>query len=156
MRGHRCRSRRQMTNIPVARVVRGNVDNPSGGEEVKPSGRVLQVARRELPRGLVCRVLFGGQLTAFSWMFAAFGMLSVLVFLPDLDLSISTYDKEGTATVTRVETTSSSESDRPIYRVHYTFLDEAGAEHRGASYTTSPPADAGSWRVDYRGDEPSE
>ena len=62
-RGHRCRSRGQMSNIPVARVVRGNVDPPSGGEGVKPSGRVLQLARRELPRGLMCRVLLEGR----SW-----------------------------------------------------------------------------------------
>lgn len=144
-----------MSNIPVARVVRGNVETPSGGEGVKPGGRVLQLARRELPRGLMCRVLFGGHIVAFGWLFAAAGMMFVLIFLPMLDLSIASYDQEGTATITRIERTNSSENDRPIYRVHYTFLDGAGAERKGASYTVSPPADAASWRVDYRGDEPS-
>ena len=145
-----------MSNIPVARVVRGNTDHRSGGEEVKPSGRVLQLGRRKLPRGLVCRVLFGGPVVAYSWIFAALGMILVMHLLPTIDLRITTYDQEGTATVTRIENTGSPDGGQPTYLVHYTFLDGAGAEHRGASYTTMPPADASRWRVDYRGDEPSE
>jgi hypothetical protein len=145
-----------MSKISSASVVHGSVETPNGTSEVQPSRHALLPGRRELPRGLVCRVLFGGPLVAFSWFFAAFGMMFVLIFLPTLDLGISTYDQQTTATVTHIERTDSSENDRPIYRVQYTFLDAAGAEHRGESYSTSPPSYVDSWRVDYRGGDPSE
>lgn len=136
-------------------MVRGSVAT-GGGEEVEPQGRVLRLARRDLPRALVWGLIFGGPIVAFSWVLAAFGMVFVLVFLPMLDLGISTHDLQAMATVTHIEETSSTENERPIYRVRYTFLDAAGAEHRGESYSKSPPAELGSWRVDYRGGDPSE
>lgn len=124
--------------------------------EIRPSGNALQPAPREVPRALVRRLVFGGHITAFGWAFAALGMALVLVFVPAVDMGAPTYDRRATATLTRVEETNSSENDRPIYRVHYTFLDTAGIGHRGESYTMSPPSDAGTWIVDYRADAPSE
>src|SRR5688572_29983634 len=125
--------RRKMSNDPAARLVDSNVETPSGSDEVQPSARTLLPGRRELSPGLVCRVLFGGSIVTFSWVFTAFGMVFVLVFLPTLDLGISSYDQQTTATLTRIEKTNSSENNQPIYRVHYTFRDAAGTEHGGAS-----------------------
>ena len=143
-----------MRNDPGARVARDGVG--TGGEEVQPRGRVLRVARRALPRALVWRLHFGEPIIVFGWVFAAFGMVFVLAFLPALDLGLATYDRQATATVTEIEKTNSEENEQPIYRVHYAFLDAAGGEHRGASYSKSPPAAPTSWRVDYRGDDPSQ
>jgi hypothetical protein len=144
-----------MSNNPGAPLVDGS-ESPNGSDDVPPSARTLLPGRRELSRGLVCRLLFGGPIVTFSWVFATIGMVVVLAFLPTLDLSVSNYDRQTTAKVTRIEKTDSSENDRPIYRVHYTFLDAAGTEHRGESYSTSPPSYVDTWRVDYRGDAPSE
>jgi hypothetical protein len=116
---------------------------------------VLRLARRKLPRALVWRLIFGGTITSFGWMFAALGMVFVLAFFPMLDLGLTTHDRYAVAHVTDIEETRSTQNEEKIYRVHYTFVDAAGAEHRGASYSTSPPSKPGTWRVDYRGDDPS-
>jgi hypothetical protein len=134
-----------MSEIPGARVVRG----VSGGErragaEAAPEGTVLGLAPRALPRGLFWRLIFG-QAAVFGWLFASFGMLAVLVFLPSADLSFATYDRQASATTTGIEETGSKELKRKIYGVSYTFRDEAGIEHRGESYTTDPPASPGTW-----------
>jgi hypothetical protein len=117
---------------------------------------VLRLAPRALPRALVWRVIFGNPFVMFGWAFAALGMVFVLFFLPEAELPFAGYDRQAGATTTSIEATSSSENDRAIYRVRYTFLDEAGVERRGESFTTDPPAELGAWQVDYRSGEPSE
>src|SRR6185436_12798092 len=117
-----------MSEFPGARVVRGGEGgregrSGSGGEAAPQQGRVLRLAPRALPRSLVWRLLFGG-IAGFGWLFAAFGMVFVLGFLPSLDLRSPSYDRQTHATITGIEETGSSENERPIYRVSYTFVDE--------------------------------
>jgi hypothetical protein len=126
------------------------------GAKVAPEGSVLRLAPRALPRALIWRLIFGGPLVVFGWLFAAIGMVAALVFLPMLDLSFGDHDRQASATLTSVEETSSTENEHRIYRVRYTFLDEAGLVRHGESYTTDPPSVSGSWRVDYRSGDPSE
>jgi hypothetical protein len=145
-----------MHEIPGARVIRGGAgDGRAPAAEVAPVGPVLRLAPRALPRGLVWRLIFS-RAAIFGWLFASFSMLFAMVFLPSADLSFATYDRQASATTTSIEATSSEELGSEVYRVSYTFLDEAGVERRGESYTTDPPAALGSWRVDYRSDDPSE
>jgi hypothetical protein len=62
----------------------------SGGPaRTAPEGPVLRLAPRALPRGLFWRLIFG-RVAVFGWLFASFGMLAVLVFLPSADLSFAT------------------------------------------------------------------
>jgi hypothetical protein len=122
---------------------------------VEPQGQVLQLAPRHVPRPLIVRLLFGGIIAVFGWLFAAFGMVFVFFFVPAMELGSGGYDERTTATVTRIEPTNMSENERVIYRVHYTFRDEAGALRQGASYTKDPPDKPGEWDVTYESDDPS-
>lgn len=146
-----------MSNIPGARVVRGGAEDGerAAAEGARPIGPVLRLAPRALPRSLVVRILLGNPFTMFGLVFAAFGMAFVLAFLPLIDLSFAkSYDRQASATITNVEDTHSSENKRSIYRVRYTFRDDAGAERRGESYTTDQPS-SGPWTVDYESGDPS-
>ncbi|MBC7977321.1 MAG: hypothetical protein H7138_20280 [Myxococcales bacterium] len=140
-----------MTKIPIADVVRGR-----SGEPGEPRAPVNAQTRRRMPRSLVWRMLFCEPIVAFGWLFAAFGMLFVCLFLPMIDLGALRHDRDAVATVTQVERTNSSENEESIYRVRYAFVDAAGGEQRGASYSRSPPAERETWRVNYRGDDPSD
>lgn len=146
-----------MSEIPGARVVRGGKGEGEQGATavVAPVGPVLPLAPRALPRGLALRLIFGGPLALFGWLFAAAGMVFVLVFLPMLDLSIADFDRRATGTMTSIEATSASENDRTVHRVRYTFVDETGAARQGESYTVDPPAELGAWEVEYQSGDPS-
>ena len=145
-----------MAEIPRARVVRdGGEGEGTAGGQAAPEGPVLRLAPRAVPRRLVHRLMFGGKIAVFGWAFAAFGMGFVLFFLPMIDLGWERYDRRAVARVTSVEQTSSSENDRYIHRVHYTFADDAGVEHRGESYTMDPPAVLSPHDVAYRSGDPS-
>jgi len=148
-----------MSEFPGARVVRGGEGGREGrsgsGGKAAPQGRVLRLVPRVLPRALVWRLLVGGMFAGFGWLFAAFGMVFVLVFLPSLDLRSPSYDRQTHATITGIEDTGSSENEHAIYRVSYTFVDEAGVERRGESFTQDAPAVPG-WQVGYRSADPSE
>ena len=138
----------------VRRARGGREPGPPG--EVGPEPRGLRLAPRTLPRALVWRLVFGDSLAAFGWLFAAFGMGFVLVFLPMIDLRFAAHDRHASATLTSIEQTGSSENDRRIYQVRYTFVDEAGVSRTGESFTTDPPAELGAWPVGYRGSDPSQ
>lgn len=146
-----------MSELPGARVVRGGKgEGGPGAPAVAPVGPVLPLAPRALPRGLALRLIFGGPLALFGWLFAATGMAFVLVFLPMADLGLEDHDRRATATITSIEETSASENDRTIHRVRYTFVDEAGVARQGESYTMDPPAERATWDVEYRSGDPSE
>jgi hypothetical protein len=115
---------------------------------------VLRLAPRALPRALVWRLWFGGTIATAGWIFTVVGLALSIAFVSMTDLSFGAYDQRVPATVTRVEETSASASDRRIYQGHYTFRDAAGVAHQGASYTTSPPAGSGAWDVEYRSGDP--
>lgn len=121
--------------LPPARVVR------DGGEPRVTSGavpdHVLRLAPRRLPLRLVWRLWFGSKIALFGWLFAGFGMVFTLAFLPQAEVLTPSYDRTTTATITRVETTSMEENDSAIFRIHYTFHDEDGVLRSGASYSKS-------------------
>lgn len=111
-----------------------DVDLPSN-----PSDRplhIIELAPRKVPASLVVRLLFGSPPGVFGWIFAAFGMLFVLLFVPRSLPDFTSYDATALAEVDRVEATKMSENDHSIFRVTYTFADDAGHVHHGQSYTT--------------------
>ncbi|MGH9889661.1 MAG: hypothetical protein ACREBE_29295, partial [bacterium] len=88
---------------------------------------VLRLAPRALPRALVWKLLFGGGLTPYGWLFTALSLAIVCATLPALDLSFAIYDRYADATLTSVEESGRSEDGKVItYRVRYTFRDDAG------------------------------
>jgi len=148
-----------MSEIPRAQVVRGAAPDreraaAAAGASPPPS-RVLRLAPRKVPAALRRRMLLGGPIARFGWLFAAAGMVIVLVVLPRIDLGLASYDGEASATVVAVEPTISDEDSTQIYRVRYTFFDAAAALHRGASYTETAPAVRASVPVHYRSADPS-
>ena len=144
-----------MPKLPVARVVRDSdrgATNDAGGAA---DGSVLRLAPRPLPRALVWKLLFGGGLTPYAWLFTAIGLAIVCATLPAIDLSFATYDRYADATVTSVEESGRSDNGKLItYRVRYTFRDDAGIEHRDESYTRSRP-ELGNWLAEYPSGRPS-
>ena len=141
-----------MVELPAARVVRVGSERAHGDEA--PLQPVLRLAPRAIPRRMAWRLLFGSPIAMFGWLFAAFGMLFVLLFLPEAEWPLQSYDRTTTARVTSVEETSASENDATIYRVHFTFATDDGVEHHGASYTKRGSV-AQELSVEYDPDEPS-
>lgn len=135
-----------MAEVPEARVVR---------DKLPPR---LEPPPRKVPATLVWRLLFGG-IGALGWFVATVSMVAVLVLVPRAEIFRPDYDRTGTATITRVEETSSSEGSRsnarPIHRVHFTFVDDNGTTRTGASYTTYPPATGDRYRVEWVAADPS-
>src|ERR1043165_5495896 len=149
-----------MSKLPIARVVRDSdrgATNDAGGPA---DGSVLRLAPRKLPRALVWKLLFGGGLTPWGWVFTAIGLAFVYGVLPAIDLSLATYDRYADATVTSIEESGRSEDgDIITYRVRYTFRDDAGIEHRDVSYTDLRPEQSrpepGGWLAQYPSGRPS-
>lgn len=126
---------------------------PSTNISKQPS---TQPVSRELPRSFVWRMIFGDRIAVFGWLFATIGMLVTLIFLQDIELAPPDLDQRTTATVTHIEMTGSSVNRQPIYSVHYTFADSAGREHRGESFTPSPPSEGITREVDYQASDPAQ
>ena len=145
-----------MGDVPESRVVRGG---GGGGFELIGEGpapkNLLRLAPRAVPRRLVLRLYLGGPLALIGWAFAAFGMIFVLIFLPMSEIAAPDYDRTGRATIERVTSTSSSENNRTIFEVHYTFVDEGGTTRRGSSYTTNSGV-SGDHEVHYLASDPGE
>lgn len=115
----------------------------------------LVLAPRALPMRLTWRLLFGSPIALFGWVFAAFGMVFTLLFLPLAAWPFDGHDAEAVATVTHVDATSASENKQRIYRVDYTFTRD-GTELRGSSYTSEPPHVGGHRRVEFDSADPSD
>lgn len=122
-----------MATVPGARIVRGDVaaQRPGGA---RPQ-RVLSLAPRAVPRTLVWRLWFGTPIALFAWLFAAIGMGATCAFLPMMEITAPDYDRTSTATIEGAERSGSRENERDIYRVHYSFRDDAGVTRRGAAYS---------------------
>jgi hypothetical protein len=142
-----------MEELPAARVVRDGGPREEGGGEAPRN--LLRLAPRAVPRHLVWRLWFGSLLGVFGWLFAAFGMVFVLIFLPMAEVLTPDYDRIATAEITRVEETSSTENDARIYAVHYAFVDERGVTRRGVSYTKDASV-GGSREVHYVAGDPDQ
>jgi hypothetical protein len=150
-----------MSEIPSARVVRGGAGaaatEPAAGAEVASPGRVLRLAPRAVPRPLAWRLLLGHPFGVGGWLFAVCCMAAALAFARCSDVGFAHHDRTATATVTRVERTTMSENEEPIYRVYFTFVDPSGVARSGASYTMDPPAaPVPTFRAEYRSSDPSE
>lgn len=127
---------RAVDALPETRVVRdGREPRARSGDPAVPA---LVLAPRALPMRLTWRLLFGSPVALFGWVFAAFGMVFTLLFLPLAAWPFDGHDAEAVATVTHVDATSASENKQRIYRVEYTFTRD-GTELRGSSYTSEPP-----------------
>jgi hypothetical protein len=121
--------------LPSARAVKVADVVPAPRPSDRPK-QVIELAPRKVPASLVARLLFGSPLGVFGWIFAAFGMLFVLLFVPRALPDFTSYDGTAFGEVEHVEKTNMSENDDHIWRVAYTFEDNAGRVHHGESYTT--------------------
>jgi hypothetical protein len=139
------------SELPKAQVIRGGEPFRGKGEV---AAQVLRLAPRRLPRRLVWQLLFGTTVARFGWMFAAFGMVGTLAAVPRIALVTPTYDRTARATVTQIEESGSSENDRPIYRIRFSFRDERGRQRQGASYSQDKTF-AGSADVEYAANDPT-
>ena len=142
-----------MAELPLARVVR--VGAEQAREDAVPPALVLRLAPRAIPRRLVWRMLFGSSLATFGWLFALIGGAAMLGFAWDVAVAFRNYDRTAMAHVTNVEQANSSEKDGPRYRVHFSFVDHAGVEHHGASYTRKDIRLPRELPVEYAADRPS-
>jgi uncharacterized membrane protein len=82
-------------------------------------------------------MLFGGFFNTFGWLFFSAGMVFVLIFGAQADLTAYRfYGNIATAQgeLIRVETTQATEDDQRIYAYHYRFLTPREDEYRGVSY----------------------
>lgn len=141
-----------MVELPGARVVKDGGTRADARDNAPPPR--LSLAPRAVPLALVSRLWFGGTFASIGWILACVGMAFTLFFLPRIELVAPDYDRSGFATITHVEETT-SENDDPSYRVQFTFTDEDGATHTGASYTTDAPVDR-VLGVEYLANDPDE
>lgn len=101
----------------------------------------LGLPPRPIPLSVRSRVLFGGMLNQFSWLWLAFSMFFVMLFIDSTTIkgllfSFATLET-APGTVLSVEETNFSENERSVYAIHYTFrIEQLEAEYAGVSYTT--------------------
>jgi hypothetical protein len=104
-------------------------------------------------------VLFGGFSNQFGWIFFGFGLIFVWVFTAHSDItSIVLFRLQTTTTigiVKSVQYTNAGEGNAPIYEVKYTYIDNLGKQHHGASYIKGEPQKAVRVTVEYVSDFPS-
>jgi len=97
-------------------------------------------APRKVPISVRLRVLFGGAINQFGWIFFGFGMIFVWIFAGQADISsIFLFRLETSRTnaiVESVQPTNASENDMLIYEVKYIYFDPFGRQQQGISYTT--------------------
>ncbi len=108
---------------------------------------------RHVPLTVRVRLLFGGFLNQFGWIFFGFGMVFVWGFALQADLTSWHLFRgrletcEGTVTASKKTSFREGGSKRrrgtPVYANHYSFTDSAGAEHQGVSYKTGVRLNAG-------------
>jgi len=74
----------------------------------------------------------------FGWTFYTFGMIFVIIFVMNADLSTFSpvkYDSQAEGKVRNINSTSITENNRRVFRVIYSFTDMNGTEHISSSYT---------------------
>jgi hypothetical protein len=98
---------------------------------------------RPVPGPLKIRVLFGGFLSQFGWLFCAFGMVFVLVFDPGAGVAELFAFRAGTETIegrtTGYDATSLSINDVRVYETTYSF------DHPDAGTVHGVSDETGSW-----------
>ena len=107
--------------------------------EYSPYRNNLTGPPRSVPLAVRLRLLLGGFLNQFGWLFFGFGMIFVWVFVVDQDLT-GWYVFRGTlesaeGITTRCEETNATINERPVYAIHYEFnVDDD--QYAGVSYST--------------------
>ncbi len=93
---------------------------------------------RSVPLMVRLRLLFGGFLNQFGWIFFGFGMIFVWVFGSSTDpkvwLDFRGDLRESQGVIIRCEETNASENDSPIFAYYYEFETD-GQKHEGMSYS---------------------
>ena len=119
------------------------------------------VSPRHVSFSLRMALLTFGIVRQLGWAFTALGLGFCAVFLAHADLRLSGYDAVAEGKVSKIERTSSTENDEPIYAVDAEFRAGDSAEARAnvrtvRSYTTSRLQVDESVTVDYEAEDPSE
>ena len=118
-------------------------------------GYTLALPPRHVPWDVRVRLLFGGGMSQFGWMWLGFSLIFVWIFGVQTDFSSLIFALGAVETtggvVTAVEPTSASINDTPVYANHYTYrIERLESEHEGVSYTTGYEFQAGQEvRVEY-------
>lgn len=104
-----------------------------------PSGFQLTGPPRAVPLLIRLRLLLGGFLNQFGWIFFGFGLIFVWLFTLEADLT-SWYTFRGPlqsaeGTITASRKTNTSVNDTPVYEHQYAFAWEGG-RYAGTSYKT--------------------
>lgn len=105
------------------------------------------------------RTLFGGAISQFGWLFAAFGMVFVIIFNPGAAILESvTYMGDhpvASGVSTGWEGTGFSVNEQPVYRTTFRF-EVDGVQYSGDSYATGSRFEAGTGiTIEYDADDPS-
>lgn len=101
----------------------------------------LALPPRHVPWLVRSQLLFGGFSSQFGWIFFGFGLIFVWIFGLNADLSGLLYSLKEIETtpgmVLRVEETSASVNDAPVYANIYSFrVERLETEYQGISYST--------------------
>ncbi len=94
---------------------------------------------RHVPAGTKLRLLFGGFLNQFGWIFFGFGLIFVWAFTLGADLTGWLVFRGELVTapgvITAITETNMSVNDRRVYRYDYRFSHD-GVDYNGSSYQT--------------------
>lgn len=101
----------------------------------------LALPPRHVPWGVRVRLLFGGGINQFGWIWLGFSMIFVWAFGLQTDFSSTLFVLNAVETthgvVTAVESTNASIDDTPVYANHYTYrVERLETKYEGVSYTT--------------------
>jgi hypothetical protein len=109
----------------------------------RPSASVVEMLAlppRHVPLGVRLRVLFGGPMQQFGWLFFGFGLAFVWAFAFNSDVGALVRPfvpvASAVGSVIDVTETNASENDSMIYAVSYQFAAPDGKSYNGTSYTT--------------------
>lgn len=101
---------------------------------------------RSVPLSVRLRLLFGGFLNQFGWLFFGFGMIFVWVFGLNTDptawLDFRGDLEECQGVIVRCEDTNASENDSTIF-AHYYEFETDGQKHEGMSYGVGRQSSSG-------------
>lgn len=114
--------------------------NDKGKIDFRSDKPELQRPPRTVPLFLALRVLFGGFLSQFGWVFFGFGMIFFWAFgvpdtLANLFKGVSDI-KQAEGVVTSWSETNASENDRDVYQINFRFVGEDSLQYSGTSYAT--------------------
>jgi hypothetical protein len=108
---------------------------------------------RNVPLSVRIRVLFGGFLNQFGWIFFGFGLVFVWAFTLNADLT-SWYRFQGQLDITEGKVIGSKKTlfsegekshykDTHVYAIHYAFTAADGTEYKDLSYITGKQFEQG-------------